>query len=176
MKHPDHDKRRRSCLDGERKAALSKLGKSIRRLGRRTCELRLAEWLALIEAVGGLGKASVQLSFNSFRHLAIRMGRIEQPNREDFVILNTNNHPDAALVGWSVRTAARYVPWPTLCLCQALAGASMLKRRRISYRLILGTRRQSGGDIAHAWLLADGVLTGDHEDPEDYHLIAAFLG
>lgn len=71
--------------------------------------------------------------------------------------------PQSAAIGWAVRAAARYTPWESACLAQALACAWMLKRRRLDVVLYLGVRRdgENGPFLAHAWLRqGDQILTG----------------
>lgn len=70
----------------------------------------------------------------------------------------------AAEIGWALRATAAHTPWNNTCLVQALAGAAMLRQRRIPATLTLGVARESATEhlIAHAWLrCGEEVLTGD---------------
>ncbi len=60
-------------------------------------------------------------------------------------------------VGQAVMRAARRLPVSTRCLHQALAGAVMLRRRRLPAAIVFGVRRKQGTTRAHAWLFCEGV-------------------
>lgn len=58
----------------------------------------------------------------------------------------------------AVRLLARYVPWHSQCLDQALAVQHMLTRRGLHTTLYLGMRKDNNKNwLAHAW-----VRCGDH--------------
>lgn len=63
---------------------------------------------------------------------------------------------------WAVAVAARFVPWRSDCLVQALAARDWLTRQGIESRLAIGVPRQKGAQFeAHAWLLSHGItVTG----------------
>lgn len=63
---------------------------------------------------------------------------------------------------WAVAVAARYVPWRSDCLVQALAARRWLARHGIESRLVIGVPQQKGPRFeAHAWLLSHGItVTG----------------
>ena len=149
----------------------------MRQIGRRALDLRMVQWRLLAEASVYLGKAAWLLAFAPFKRLADPLGPVTPAVMDDFAEPSQTYpaNPSIKDIGWSIRTAAGYVPWPSLCLCQALAGAWMLRRRRLGYRLILGTRRDEAEKMtAHAWLISGQVLTGGHETPTDYRLVATF--
>ncbi|MBF0406246.1 MAG: lasso peptide biosynthesis B2 protein [Candidatus Riflebacteria bacterium] len=70
----------------------------------------------------------------------------------------------ARKIGRMTRTAARYTPWESVCLPQAVAAKIMLRRRRIPGTLYLGLAKGKYGESAmeaHAWLrCGEAVLTG----------------
>lgn len=71
----------------------------------------------------------------------------------------------AQAVAWAVGAATRRTPWSNTCLVQALAGATMLRRRAVSGTVVLGVRRDVASDDAkmeaHAWVkVGDSVLIG----------------
>ncbi|MGP6089483.1 lasso peptide biosynthesis B2 protein [Antarctobacter jejuensis] len=63
---------------------------------------------------------------------------------------------------WAIAVAARFVPWRSDCLVQALAARAMLAAHGVDSRLVIGVPRQMGDRFeAHAWLLSHGVtVTG----------------
>jgi Transglutaminase-like superfamily len=56
-----------------------------------------------------------------------------------------------------VASAARYQPYPMRCLPLAVSLAWLLARRGFAVELQLGTRRQDGKLLAHAWLERAGI-------------------
>lgn len=72
---------------------------------------------------------------------------------------------EARAVGWAVQSVADRLPGSSTCLVQALAAATLLRRRRIPLALHLGVhgvRRTGRAEIdAHAWVSCrDEVLVG----------------
>lgn len=63
---------------------------------------------------------------------------------------------------WAIAVAARYVPWRSDCLVQALAARDWLTSHGIESRLAIGVPHQKGAQFeAHAWLLSYGItVTG----------------
>ena len=61
-------------------------------------------------------------------------------------------------VQWAVSAAARYSPMEFVCFPQALAGYTMLRRRRVPSTLVYGVARSESGDLlAHTWLTVGEV-------------------
>ncbi|MFT9601159.1 lasso peptide biosynthesis B2 protein [Mesobacillus sp.] len=61
----------------------------------------------------------------------------------------------------AIEIASKYTPWESKCLVKAITAMSMLKRRGIESTLYLGTAKEEGGLIAHAWLRSgDFYVTG----------------
>ncbi|HEX8484516.1 lasso peptide biosynthesis B2 protein [Sphingomonas sp.] len=65
-------------------------------------------------------------------------------------------------VGWAVTRVARYFPERAMCLAQALAARTMLRRRGIGSIMHVGVAASEAARFeAHAWLEAAGVeVTG----------------
>jgi hypothetical protein len=89
----------------------------------------------------------------------------------------------AALVSWAVRFAVGRLPVEAVCLPQAMAARTMLKRRGIAATLHLGVWRDHKSAVqidpdtppAHAWLEAAGQrITGYPVDPALVE-VAAFV-
>ncbi|OWV39197.1 lasso peptide biosynthesis B2 protein [Mameliella alba] len=76
--------------------------------------------------------------------------------------VTTAQSSDIDRVAWAVAVAARYVPWRSDCLVQALAARAWLAAHGIESRLVIGVPHQRGDSFeAHAWLLSHGVtVTG----------------
>lgn len=115
--------------------------------------------LLVMEAGALLTVAVLALRVLPFRHAARlligRAGPADMP-------LPHNATPPASAVPWQVARAvgraSDLLPFPTLCLAQAIAARSMLARR--GHATILHLSLQMGtpaGPAAHAWLTLAGV-------------------
>jgi hypothetical protein len=84
----------------------------------------------------------------------------------------------AQRVGWAVRAVAGRTPWTSTCLMQAVAGAALLRRRRIPAQVHFGVAKdpaQPDGLSAHAWLTCGGrVLTGDGPQRERFAAVGVY--
>src|SRR5690242_5483260 len=91
--------------------------------------------LLLAEAAVRLLVARLALKFVSFSSLARRFGCLVRPI-DARMSKRTNADPDqvriARGVGWAVTCAARYVPFNAVCLPQAMAAQTMLRRRGVT--------------------------------------------
>ncbi|MGE5477120.1 MAG: lasso peptide biosynthesis B2 protein [Bacteroidales bacterium] len=126
--------------------------------------------LLVIEALACLALASVLLRLLPFRRLAPWLGPVSpagapSPHCEP----DDAQRKQALRVGAAVRRAARLLPWPVLCLPEAMAAKAMLARRGLRATLHLGAHPGGGvaaeaGLHAHAWLLLGSVeVTGGAE-------------
>lgn len=127
---------------------------------RRVGALPRGQRLLLAQATIALAVMRVAIRTLPFRVIArlLRLERIRSPEPHG------RGDARAAEIGWALRAAAAHTPWESTCLVQALAGAAILRRRRIPSTLSLGVAREAADRqlIAHAWLrCGDEVLTGD---------------
>lgn len=67
-------------------------------------------------------------------------------------------------IGRAVRTAARYTPWQSRCLAQAMAARALLGLCGLPYGLYLGVDgRGRSAVVAHAWVCCGrAAVTGGH--------------
>jgi hypothetical protein len=130
--------------------------------------------MLLLEAAAFLGLARLAVVALPFRWLIHGSGQSEA-NRDDRT--GRWSAESIARVRWAVGTLARYTPWDSNCLAQALAARRMLERRRIASTLHLGVRKDDRGQLqAHAWLRwRDQLITGGHGH-KDYAEVASFAG
>jgi len=116
----------------------------------------------LAEAGLGLLSAVIALRTLPFRYTARLAGL--SPGAEASAA-SLGQLERAERVGWAVRRVAGRTPWMGTCLVQAVAGAVLLRRRRIPANVSFGVARDgaaSDGWTAHAWLSCAGrVLIGD---------------
>ncbi len=121
--------------------------------------------MLVVEAWSYLAIARAALLSLPFKWIARRLGRQFAP---DDAVESLQAPPlIAARIGSVVERTARHTPWNSTCLTQTIAGKFMLRRRGVSSRLFLGTRKDEAGRfIAHSWLLAGSEILiggGGHE-------------
>jgi hypothetical protein len=115
--------------------------RSIRRLFPRLVQVGHKRRALLAEAVLSLLAARATLIFVSFPQLARRLGAMVPPADarvgKAAVLDNYEQAFIAREVGWSVTRAACFMPFKAVCLQQAMAARSMLRRRGVPSVLIL---------------------------------------
>jgi hypothetical protein len=118
---------------------------------RKVLALSWSDRFLLLEAWINLGAARLALLTIPFKHIAPYLGRQLPP---DHPVPDLPTIPPVARrVAWAIDVMSPRTPWESACLAQAVAGKFMLRRRGLSSRLFLGTRRLEAGDLAaHAWL------------------------
>jgi hypothetical protein len=119
---------------------------------RKFLSLPAAQKLMLAEALLELARASILLSLVPWR--VASNGLMTVDGGEDV--------ETAALIGDSIRIAARYAPWRPTCLRQALATQRMLRRRGLAGRIEISFPDPKDKTHAHAWILCGPIrlLTG----------------
>jgi hypothetical protein len=131
--------------------------------------------LLLLEACLNLGLARICVWAVPFRFIARTMcirssGSVPPDLSPDQLRLARN-------IRWTIRLAARHVPWNAVCLPQSLAARLMLKRRGIPATLYFGVRKSPSGAReleAHAWVLAGLIEVTPRQEPENFVVIATF--
>ena len=93
----------------------------------------------------------------------------------------TLKHDDAVeqatirTIARTVRGVAKYVPWKSLCLDQALAVQQMLARRYIPHTLYLGMAKNSEQQwMAHAWVRAGSLWVIGHSREVQYTVVGSY--
>lgn len=112
-----------------------------------------------------LGLARLGILTLPFRWMAPLLGHNHQTAA--FVPLASPEQWRQALaIGRGIRTAARYTPWESKCLAQAMVARCLLGLSGLPYGLYLGLRKEekeAGGMAAHAWVCTGPVaVTGGH--------------
>ncbi|WP_371998949.1 lasso peptide biosynthesis B2 protein (plasmid) [Tistrella mobilis] len=139
--------------------------------------------LLVIEAAFCLALAVTSVKLIPFRRLAAwssrrpEGARLMPPDTTDLNVLRAD--PDwrqSWRIGRLVAVAARKVPFKAVCLPQALAGQSMLRRRGVPVEIVYGVKRdtETGGIAAHAWLEYRGCGFLGQEVAPDHTEIARF--
>lgn len=77
---------------------------------------------------------------------------------------------------WAIETAARYLPWRTLCIEQGLALQRMLRRGGVDALLHYGARHDhdTGKLEAHVWVSVDGRIVIGGEGAPQFAEIARY--
>jgi hypothetical protein len=76
------------------------------------------------------------------------------------------------------RACGGRTPWHSACLVQALAGAALLRQRRLPAALYLGVAkapRQPDAIIAHAWLRCGEVFLTGEAGHQTYAVLSVFV-
>ncbi len=85
----------------------------------------------------------------------------------------------ALSVGRTIQKAARYTPWESACLAQALTARRMLQRRRISGIFYLGVMKDvtdaKGQFKAHAWSKCGDIILTGQPGHEQFVIVSAFI-
>jgi hypothetical protein len=134
----------------------------------------------LLEALLWLGVARLAIVTVPFRWIvrlfSLRPGEGPTGSEET----SASNHLSDELaerIAWALKAASARSPWQSTCLAQALAGAAMLRRRRISAILAMGVAKSSaaqGALKAHAWLSCGEVVLTGSAGRGDYNVIARY--
>lgn len=159
---------------------LARGARLIRRLLVRFGEVDNRRRALLPEAVLCLLAARLALIFVPFRRLGRRLGAFVPPADTRAAEVRAAATPEQArlaeAVSWAVTRAARYVPFRTVCLPQALAARAMLKRRGVRSVMHFGAAVGRDKPIdAHAWLDAAGVEVTGYPVAENLAEIACFV-
>jgi hypothetical protein len=132
------------------------------------------ERVLLMEAFVLLCAARLTVLILPFRWLAVSLGR---HMKEAGTELNPSDLCSARMVGQAIRSAARYTPWESVCLPQAVAGQWMLKRRKIEGTLYLGVTKDEAKPeklVAHAWLRCGHIILTGAEGHRQFKVVATF--
>lgn len=123
----------------------------------------LAEKLWFAPAYLLLGLMRLVLMAVPFRWIAPLLGHGMQTAA--VVPLASEREISRALhIGRAIRTAARYTPWDSKCLVQAMAARVLLGVNGLPYALFLGVNKDGESSMAaHAWVCTGpAAVTGGH--------------
>lgn len=134
---------------------------TILRKARSFARLPLGEQALFLLAFAGLGVARAAVLGVPFRRISPWLGRQVQLAAQT-PLLEPRQIEVARRVGRVVRLAARYTPWESKCLAQAMTARFLLARRQIPHAFYLGVAKDLvDGMTAHAWICAGPVyVTG----------------
>ena len=130
--------------------------------------LLLPTWLLL-------GLARLAVLTVPFRWIAPWLG--QQAGTTPVVPPVTDGQADMALaIGRSIRIAACYTPWDSLCQPQALVARFWLARYGIPCVVNYGVKRNDAGGLdAHAWVCAGPVAVTGGDAGQDFTVVRSFI-
>ncbi len=122
-----------------------------------------------------LGLARLAILLLPFRMLARCLGE-DLKTTLAVPLITRHNRRVAILIGRSVRMAARYTPWESKCLAQALVAGFLLELLKIPHGLYLGVCRGSEAEMkAHAWVCSGPIFVTGGESFSDFTVVASFI-
>jgi hypothetical protein len=81
-------------------------------------------------------------------------------------------------LSWAIQKTARYTPFKSNCMVQAMAAKRMCKKRGIATTFYIGVGKDQaveGQKLNHAWLRSGSmIVTGNLKDLEDYAVIGTY--
>lgn len=127
-----------------------------------------------MEAFFYLGAARAVLLTIPFKRIAPYLG--QQVEKNDVPKSDSPPSDVVRQVGWAVDVMSRRTFWESACLAQAIAGKFMLKQRRLTSRLYLGTRKDEAGQFtAHAWLQSGNEILLGGRGHETFTVLSVFV-
>ncbi len=123
-----------------------------------------------IEAFLQLARARY-LVWRPFAKVAPSLGEAMKETSHD---LNGVSRAELARIHDAIQTISQYTPWESKCLVCAIAALKMLEKRKIESTLYLGTTKEEGQLIAHAWLRSGPYVITGEEGMERFTVVGKF--
>ena len=123
----------------------------------------------------GLARASINLF--ALRHLTPYFGQFQKTLTLS-TIISDKQRQQACRIGRSVRLAAKYTPWNSSCLTQAMVAKFWCRLYRIPYVFYIGFARSANepnGYMAHAWLTAGPVAITGGDGLANHHVVSSYV-
>lgn len=118
------------------------------------------------------GVARIFIIFMPFNILRRIMGKYKEESNE---IVDVNTYKIARKIGWVVSEAARYTPWNSKCLVQALTTQRMMREKGIATTIYLGVRKGKDNEmLAHAWIRCGSYIITGGANENEYVVVAKF--
>ena len=136
--------------------------------------------LLVAEAIANMARARLVVRFQPFANVSRRFGEFVPPGDPRVAAHGSGATPDQARtakdIGWAVAAAAPFMPFRSVCLQQAMAAHTMLRRRGIASVMHFGAGRGDEKPIdAHVWLDAAGVKVTGYPIAEDLPELGCFV-
>lgn len=123
-----------------------------------------------------LGLSRLSIRIVSFRRLAPRLGVSVGPVNWIPLLPDALEHR-ASRIGRTVRLAARFTPWDSNCLTQAVAARVLLGFYRVPYAIFFGVLHAPADQEyrAHAWIAAGRVQVTGGSGFGRYTVVGCFV-
>jgi hypothetical protein len=112
------------------------------------------------------------------KRLSTHFGRLYKNNKLSS-ILSYKQQQQAIHLRRSIQLAARYTPWNSNCLTQAMVAKFWCQQLNIPYIFYIGFAKDAekpNGYAAHAWLTAGPVaITGKYNSFSNFHVISTYI-
>lgn len=92
-------------------------------------------------------------------------------------LLSPGQIQTAIALGQSIRLAAKYTPWDSSCLTQALVARFWCRWYKIPCFLFIGvpkTRRRPSDSVAHAWVMAGPIAMTGGDNHSTHTVVSSF--
>ena len=139
--------------------------------------MSLAAQFWFIVAYPLLGLARMALLTVPFRYLAPWLGHNLKTSAA-VPLVSERQAWQALEMGRAIRTAARYTPWESKCLAQAMVARLLLGLRGIPYALFLGVRKDEtdpAGMAAHAWVCSGRAFITGGQSFGQFTVVGTFI-
>lgn len=101
--------------------------------------------------------------------------KIGTSNAETPETIELKCYSEAKLVSGAVKTAAKYTPWESKCLVQALTAQKLMRKKGIPITMYLGVRKNQDGEMkAHAWTRCGSYYITGGKGDNHYAVVAKF--
>ena len=127
--------------------------------------------ILIIQLLLRLLYCSVIIKIRSFKKLAPKIGieGVEVSEEDD----KTHELYLRKVAYFTVRVA-KYIPWPCLCLAQAIAVKGLLEKKGIPSTMYLGLNKVGSEMKAHAWLRCGSRIVTGKSGYESFSVISKF--
>ncbi|MDP1574986.1 MAG: lasso peptide biosynthesis B2 protein [Coxiellaceae bacterium] len=122
----------------------------------------------------GVAKACVKLF--AYKHIAFYFGKNCRMMVASTLISKTQIQ-QAALIARSIKLAARYTPWNSNCLPQAILAKFWCQHYQIPYFFFIGFAKSSTkplGEEAHAWVTAGPIVICGGNSFNTFHVVLSY--
>jgi hypothetical protein len=123
----------------------------------------------------GIARASINLF--PLRFLAPYFGQFYKTTTMSTIISNEQIN-QAKIIGKSVKLAAKYTPWNSSCLTQAMVAKFWCKYYKIPYVFYIGFAKshiEPSGYKAHAWITAGPLAITGGNGFLEYQVISSYI-
>jgi len=123
----------------------------------------------------GVARASINLF--SLKHLTPYFGQFKKTLTVS-TLISDKQRRQACLIGKSVRLSAKYTPWDSSCLTQAMVAKFWCRLYSIPYIFYIGfakSANEPSGYMAHAWITAGSVAVTGGDGLAQYHVVSSYV-